>query len=227
MKINLVNLNFKIIMLFPLTTLFQTILPPLNKIFFGLLLFTFLLLYFNKINLKRIIMFMLAFLIIIYDFFITKGALYNFNELFYFPFCVLFFTYMSENYTKLKDFFIEQKKFVYNVIIIWSFLVFISIFFESSWINSWGGTRYFGSLCQGVWRLVPTAVFIGTLAIATMIFYNNKNGIFFLLLPLFCIFMSGSRTYMVIGILLFLIAWYYYVKNKTNFLSILPGLTLF
>lgn len=223
MKINLLKANFIIMMMFPITTLFQTLIPPLNKIFFALLIISFIPIYFYKISFKRIAILLLTLIVISFDYIITNGHLYNTNELFYLPFCILYFVYISENYTKLKELFIKEKKFVYGVIILWSFLVFISIFFKSSWINSWGGTKYFGSLCRGVWRLVPTAVFIGSLSIVTMVFYKNKKGIFFLLLPLFCIFMSGSRTYMVIGILLFLIAWYYYVNNKTHFiLSFIP-----
>lgn len=229
MKINLINLNFKIIMLFPLTTLFQTIFPPLNKIFFGLLLITFIPIYFNKINVKRVIIAFFTLLVMIYDLFITKGDLYNFNELFYFPFCILFFTYISENYEKLKQFLLNEKKYVFSIIFLWTFLVCISVFFDSSWINEWGEARYFGSFCMSVWRLAPTAMFIGTLILVYMIYYKNKRAIYLLVVPLFCFFMSGSRTYMVVGILLFLIAWYFYVNSRTNFLlSIIPvGIILF
>lgn len=229
MKVNLINLNLKIAMLFPITTLFQSIFPLLNKVFFGLLLITFLPLYLNKITAKRIIVGLFTLIIVIYDYFITKEALYNFNELFYFPFCILFFTYMSENYKKYKEFLIKDKIYILSIIFIWTFLVCISIFFDSSWVVEWGGARYFGSFCKSVWRLAPTAVFIGTLDILLMIYYNKKYAIYLLIIPLFCFFMSGSRTYMVVGIILFLIAWYYYVKNRTHFfLSIIPvGIVLF
>ena len=223
MKISLLKVNFIIILLFPITTLFQTLIPPLNKVFFALLIISFLPLYFYKISFKRVIVLSITLILILYDYIITKGSLYNTNELFYLPFCILYFNYIRENYQKLKDLFMTEKKVVYNVIIIWTILVFVSIFFESSWISSWGGTKYFGSLCRGVWRLSPTAVFIGSLSIATIILYNNKKGIFFLILPLFCVFMSGSRTYMVIGIFMFLIAWYYYVNSRKHFfLSFIP-----
>lgn len=223
MKINLERLNFKIALLFPITTLFQTLLPFVNKIFFGLLLITFIPIYLNKMTFKRALIGLITISIITYDYFITEGALYNFNELFYFPFCILFFTYMSENFNNYKEILIHEKKFVNSVVYTWIFLVGISIFFRSSWIAGWGGAMYFGSICRGVWRLVPTAVFIGALILAQMIYYRQKNAIFLLIIPLFCFFMSGSRTYMVIGIILFLVAWYYYVKNKTHFLlSIVP-----
>ena len=178
MKINLINLNFKIAMLFPITTLFQSIFPLVNKVFFGLLLITFLPLYFNKMTTKRIIVAFFTFLVIIYDYLITKGDLYNLNELFYFPFCILFFTYMSENYKKYKEFLLNERIYIYSVIFVWTFLVFISIFFSSSWIIEWGGARYFGSLCKSVWRLVPTAVFIGTLDIVLIIYYKQPETVY-------------------------------------------------
>lgn len=223
MKINLEKLNFKIALLFPLTTLFQTIFPPLNKIFFVLLLITFIPIYLNKITIKRFTIGIVTILLIIYDYFITEGTLYNLNELFYLPFCILFFIYISENFQKYKEFLISEKNYILGIVYIWTTLVFISIFFSSSWVIDWGGAKYFGSFCRSVWRLTPTAVYIGTCSIALMIYYKNKNYIYFLFMPLFCFFMSGSRTYMVVGILLFLISWYYYVNTKTHFLlSIIP-----
>lgn len=228
MKINLERLNFKIALLFPLTTLFQTLLPFVNKVFFGLLLITFIPIYLNKMSIKRAFIGLLTIGIIVYDFLITDGPLYNFNELFYFPFFVLFFTYMSEKFMEYKEILVKEKKIVNMIVYLWAFLVGISILFKSSWIPGWGGAMYFGSICRGVWRLVPTAVFISSLILVQMIYYKQKNAIYLLVLPLFCFFMSGSRTYMVVGILLFLVAWYYYVKNKTQFLlSIIPvGLIL-
>ena len=180
-------------------------------------------------TLKRFIVGIFIILLIIYDYFITKETLYNFNELFYLPFCVLFFTYISETFTKYKDFLASEKKYILKIIFIWSFLVVVSAFFSSSWIVDWGGAKYFGSFCRSVWRLAPTAVFIGTLIIALMVYYKNKKFLFLLAIPIFCLFMSGSRTYMVVGILLFLTAWYYYVNSKTHFLlSIIPvGIMLF
>lgn len=223
MKINPNRLFLKLVLLFPITTLFQTMIPQINKILFGIIFILLLTFYLKKLTLKNMMILLFLCITMTFDIVITKEKLYNSNELFYLPFFVIFYTYISDNNKKFHTLIKENKKYVYNIIYIWTILVAISLFMKSSWVSEWGKAKYFGSLCKSVWRFVPTCTFISSLIILIFNINKDKHAIYLMILPMFGFFMSGSRTYMVVGICLFIIFWYYYVNKKINFiLSLLP-----
>lgn len=223
MKIKIEDVYFKIIMLFPIATLFQGYLGGLNKIFFALLLFFQIILFINKINFKQFIIMFTVLAIFIYNYLITKGSLYNINELFYYPFSIMYLLFFYNKLDKIYNFICRERKFIDSVLNIWSFIIFISIFLKSSWSTVWGGGVYFGSFCGSIFRLAPSALFIGIISICCMNIYNQKKYFYYLFLPLFCFLMGGSRTYLFVGLLVFVLGWYFFIKSKKKFLlTIIP-----
>lgn len=217
------KLLFRIMMLFPITTLFQTYVEGINKITFAILFV--LLIYTGYGKIKRNNIWILGVMGVDYFFtvFYTGEMPYNFNELFYFPFAIIYLLFIEANMETLLKYFEEDKRYVLNMTRIWTTLVFISFFVSSSYSVEWGNAEYFGSFCKSIWRLAPTCIFIMSLSICFMTVYKKKRYIVYSIIPLICLFMGGSRTYLGIGMVMFVIAWYYFVETTVQFcMSFVP-----
>lgn len=223
MKVRLKQTYFDIILLFPIATLFQNMLGPINKILFGFLSIILITLIVKKLDRRQLFLFLLTILVYIITIFNTSGVAYNTNEYFYFPFSVAYLIYMTDNLKDLKICILNNQKKIRITLEIWTAIVLISAFFPSSYSSTWGSGRYFGSFCQSIFRLGPTCLFIISLSICAMIFFDNRKYFYYSFVPLIAIMMGGSRTYMLVGICAFVLGWYYYVDNKIKFLlSLLP-----
>ena len=97
MKLSLKKIYFNLLLCFPIATLFQTDLLFVNKFLFSVLLFIQFILFFNKISIKCFLEFFVVMIIFIFNYFITNGTLYNLNEIFYLPFCIMFLSYFYDN----------------------------------------------------------------------------------------------------------------------------------
>lgn len=223
MKINIEKTYYRIILLFPIATLLQNNLEVINKLLFGILFLLQLVVFFRKNTILNYSLSIILFAFFSYDILITNGLAYNINEYFYFPFAIIFLLYSLKNKKNMKKYFMEDKKYIINIVKIWTALVFISIFVKSSWTTSWGGAVYFGSFCQSIWRLAPSALFISIITIGCMNLYGNKKFFYFMILPLFCFLMGGTRTYLIIGTIIFFLGWYYFTSSKKQFyMSLIP-----
>lgn len=159
----------------------------------------------------------------IYAFLHTKFPMQNSNLLYYFPFYLVYTYFMCDNSETVLNWFVRRKKFVTAVVIIWTALVGVSVFLPSSYYVKEGGAQYFGSFVRSIFRLGPSAVFIQVLAILMQIKHQNKKAIWFHLLPMYSYFMGSSRSYLVVGVCLLLVAWYMFCDRKMKFyLSLIP-----
>lgn len=223
MSIGVQRLYFKVIILFPLLTLFTAYFEPINKLLFGMLALLQVFLICRKFKKKYVLIFIAAGIVYIFTLLSTSEVLNNTNELFYFPFFILFSVHMAHNMNSLYRYLIKDKKYVLFVVRTWTVIVLVSMFIPSSYTVEWGGAVYFGSLCKTVWRLAPTCVFIMSLAMCMMNIYKDRKLFVYTFVPMFCFYMGGSRTYLIVGLLLFFVFFYYYVRNIQNFyLSIIP-----
>lgn len=227
MKINQRSLFYRAIMLFPITTLFSNYFDAINKILFVFVFFSLIYIGYRKIN-KAVLVTVFALLIVYSATIFNTGAIpYNLNELFYFPFMVLYLTYLNDHVNELKGYLVSDKKYIKSIMNVWTFLVLISFLLPSSYTVEWGGARYFGSYCQTVWRLAPTCVFIMALSIIGINVYKNKKFFFFSIVPFVAILAGGSRTYVVVALCLLLIAWYCMLNSPKKFvLTCIPFLLL-
>lgn len=214
-------------MLFPITTLFSNYFDAINKILFAFVFFALIYIGYRKIN--KTVLVTVFVLIIVYSATIlnTNTVPYNLNELFYFPFMILYLTYLNNHVSELKEYLIDDKKYIKSITNVWTFLVLISFLLPSSYTVEWGGARYFGSYCQTVWRLAPTCVFIMALSIIGINVYKNKKFFSFSIVPFVAILAAGSRTYVVVALCLLLIAWYCVLNSPKKFvLTCIPFLVL-
>lgn len=210
--------------LFPITT---TLIDGtiINKLLFALLLCIYLvcvLTYgFLKQSFRYIIVLAINYLIAVCFTKLQDGN--NINMFFYYPFMITFSCFILDNKTRIIDVLYRNKKFVLFIIRCWTIIVGISIFLPSSYYVKEGGSYYFGSFCGTIFRLGPAALFIMSLSLLSMIFYHRKIDIIYQVIPLYCVFMGSSRTYLISGLCIFIIAWYCYVGNRKKFwISFIP-----
>lgn len=158
---------------------------------------------------------------------LTRFPMRNSNLLFYYPFFILYSYYMADHMDMLRKWFYKHKHYVHGIILLWTVLVGFSMFVPRCYYYKEGGELYFGSFCESIFRLGPSALFIQVLALVSQVLYRNKKAIWYMLVPLYCYFMGSSRTYLIIGLCLLAISWYIMVGNKMFWLSVIPlGVTL-
>ena len=234
MKIQGNDLYFKLLLLFPVFTLFQSF-PGfgwINRILFFLTVVVQLALQINTAKLKRnwlVVLFVLA-LVHVHSLFQTSFPLHNTNLIFYFFFWVLLAMYFAEIKDRLPGIIKKNIKYIRAVIVLWTAVVGVSIFLPSSYVRyyAWGGSTYFVSITGAAFRLAPTALMISTLVLVYYCFTREKKSIVFLIVPLYCFMMCGSRTYLGVGLLVILVYWYIYTPKKLYFgLSLIPLGALF
>ena len=226
MRVSYEDLYIKVILLFPVFTLIQSHIGFLNKyLFFFLFAIQLFMIYKKRINKKSFFLILISIILEIWALFNTKLPLYNLNDMFYFPFMVIYFEYFIYHKNNLIKCLINNRCFIKMVVYIWSIMIIVSAVLPGSYAytSEWGNERYFQSFTNSPFRLCPTALFIMTLVLVIMMIEKNKSFIIWSFIPMFCFFSSGSRIYFGIGILLFLIIWYRYFYDKLKFwLSLLP-----
>ena len=223
MRLTLTELYMAVICIFPLPTMLAEG-GIINKLLFALLIgLQVAMLFDRKIKGRTFIMILVLALNFTYVFIRTRFPMNNSNLLFYFPFYLVYTYFMCDNADTVMSWFIKRKKFVTAVVIIWTAMVGVSVFLPSSYYVKEGGARYFGSFVGTIFRLGPTAVFIQVMAILMRILYGNKKAIWFHLLPMYSYFMGSSRSYLIVGVCLILVAWYLCCSHPAKFyLSLIP-----
>lgn len=218
-----ININFlfyKMILLLPCTTLIQGIVEPINTIVFAiiavLLLYLFSIKPMSRSAFITIIVLVLnhAFALLCTDF----GGINNMNTLYYFAFWILFSVYVCSDHDNMLNFIKKNERFVCSALKISSFIMFVSIFMPYSYTSG-----YFKSFSGSSSRACSVAIFIMVLIFIIMRFYDKKKYIWFSAVPIYCIVMGDSRTYLAVFAILFIIVlWYFFDNKKYFYLSIIP-----
>ena len=217
LRVRVVDLYFGLICIYPLTTMLVdgTI---INKLMFAAL-FALHIYSFLKRPLKRRTVMLLLFLVLQYLFvmYFTVFPLKNSNLLFYFPYFLMYTYFMCDNMEMVGDWLQEKRNYIYGIVVIWSALVGVSIFVPSCYYIKEGGSLYFGSWTSDIFRLGPSVMFIQILVIVLQTMHQQKYAVAYMMIPMYCVLMGSSRTYLVIGGLLFAISWYIACKKKIYF----------
>ncbi len=210
-------------MLFPIFTVTAG-LDSLNKVLFGLLLVIYCFTTIQQgLSRASIIWVMLLIVNLAFAVYQTQFPMANLNLLFYYPFFTIYSLFAIDFKDKIIDFFHRYKDLVLLVMRFWTLLVGVSIFLPSSYYIKEAGESYFGSYVGSIFRLGPAAIFIMGLSMISMSIYERKWDIIFSAVPLYSFFSGSSRTYLVLGICIFAIQWYWFVgKKKIYYLTIIP-----
>lgn len=226
------DLYIKLLLLFPIFTVIQALplLGTANKILFAVVLLLQIVIQFfqRKIKVKRLLIYFIVIVLEVYSIVVTDFPLYNMNLIFYFPFWIIFLFFYLDEQKMFKESLIRNKNYIYKIILIWTVIVLVSFVFPSSYIvtEEWGNSRYFISFSGNAFRIASSSLLILSLLFLYYRLSGKKNVLVFALIPLLCFFICGSRTYLGIGILTFLLLWYYYCKNKSVFWASLVPFTL-
>jgi hypothetical protein len=223
MRITLTDLYLGVICVFPIATVL------IDESFINKLLFAVLIAVHIGMNLFRPIRMKTGLLLLVlvanYTFALinTNFPLENMNLLFYYPFYLLYTYYLCDHKDEALDWFTKHRGYVLFITLIWTAIVGVSIFFPGCYYVKEGESQYFGSFCGTIFRLGQAAVFIQVLAILIQLIYGMRGAIIFHIVPMYCYFMGSSRTYLVVGLCIFAIAWYMYCKKKVTFwFSVVP-----
>lgn len=216
MRITLQNAYFGLICLFPILTTMKG--GWMNKLLFALLLVLHLWIFFSRPIRKRTL-WLLVLMAGNYLFMLchTDFPLENYNLLAYFPFFLMYGCFLCDNPQRVLRWLSEHRRYVSFVIVSWCAMVCISALIPGCYQIREGGRRYFGSFCRDIFRLGPSAVFVQVLIIVSMVLYGKKRAIWYMAVPMYCYLMGSSRTYLAIGCLLFVIAWYLKCGGKRRF----------
>lgn len=219
----LLDLYFRIVCLFPIFTVLRNEGVQNKILLVALVAVHLLILCKNKVKKNTVMVFIISLGVYVYTLFQTTFPLENINTLFYFLITILYMRLCSDFQDGIDTWLYQNEKYVRGIIIIWTCIVGVSFFSPISYYVKEGGVRYFGSFVGTIFRLGPTAMFIQILILVSMSYYDRKNDIYFMILPIACFLLGSSRTYLVIGVCLFVIAWYWYGVRTSNFwLTIIP-----
>ncbi|MEF2889958.1 MAG: O-antigen ligase family protein [Turicibacter sanguinis] len=232
MRISLDKILYLIMVLFPLTTIIQGI-PSfsfINTIMVGLMIV--ILSFFSLIERQQrstMIMLFLSLFNYVLAYMLTDSSIFRINDLFYFPFWILFLNYVSNHFLKIKSLLDHSYRINNFVLISWNIIVFISLFFSSSYTHHWGEGTYFMSFSNGEHRFASSAFFIVVLALYMFLKTRKKKYFILLIFPAISIFMSGARTYLAVLVGALFLFLYKRIKNKPLFyvICLLCGILLF
>lgn len=215
-KFTTFDVYLRLLLLLPLTTLLQNKIGFINvALFFVIFMFQGIIIL-QRVNLRTIIFIALAIISFTLTALNTKNLNFD-NYLAYYINWLLFSTVISQNYDKFIDWIKNNEFYLKMVMFIWSALVAFSILLPSSYYLKEGSGRYFCSYTKDIFRLAPTALFIQCLALISIVLFNNRKDIIYMLLPLFCGFMGSSRTYFIIIVVVFVLGLFFFSSTKLRF----------
>ena len=223
LRFRVMDLYMGLICIFPITTMLIDG-SVQNKILFAAMfalhIYTFFASPIKRKTVLQLLFFLIQYLFVLSN---TNFPLANINLLFYFPFFLMYMYFMRDNMGIVTKWLKEQYKFIHNVVWIWTVIVGISIFVPGCYYIKEGGSLYFGSWTSDIFRLGPSVAFIQILIILLQIMKRIKYPILYMIIPLYCVLMGSSRTYLVLSLLLFLISWYIVCRGSSMFWgTILP-----
>ena len=221
------DLLIKLILLFPITTLFQYHIGILNKLLF----FVVLVVLFCKSTARPRPFLYVALVTCLWavDIVVTPIAALksNLNMAFYYIFLVYYLVFVLVDPKKIWDLLEKNRRYIFYVVLIYTAVLTLSIFLPSSYQQSeaggWGDEKYFMSISGSPNRVGPASVFIVVL-ITFLIQTGSHKALALLAAPqLYAFLMGGSRTYFVVGACVIVVLYYVMIRDKKWFyISLIP-----
>ncbi len=230
-KYNYKELFLKLIILFPIATLFQYHVSIFNKALFtiSIIVLVFVVLGENKVKLKNFAYIVCVTLYWIFIMLSTPKEAFgvNINMSYYYIFLIYYIVLFMSDKASIWRIMKKNHAYIYGVVLVYSIVIMISMAMPSSYINiksgGWGNGIYFASLSGSPNRVGPASLFIVIMIIFLIVEGYSKKILILVLPQLYVFLMGGSRTYFVLGVMSILILVYVVVDNKKMFyLSLIP-----
>lgn len=216
-----------LLLLFPISTLLQGfgIFNNLNRIIIFLMMGGLLVSFFlDSFTILSCIYMIGGLVLSCLAIYLTKGAPYYINTYIFFPFWIIFFSYLIQNYRELMKGMCERLKLLRGIVYVWEAIVVVSLFFSRCYVEEWGD-RYFQSFSNSPHRFAGTCLEILAYVSILFILDRRKKDLLLFILPVIGLFVCGARTYLAIGILFVLAFYYIMCQNKKLFyITIIPVL---
>lgn len=223
-KINVYSLLIVTLLIYILFALLQSVIP-FNKIFGALIPLELLIISFFSLKKRDI---WTLFYIIIVTFFSIMN-MKEFSEpnedIIYFPIAVLVLSKMLDKsvINRLSKELLKFRKFIYYEVIVINIILLIGLFLPQCYSTNMGETVYKGFTYSG-----HTFASCISLTLSIYIFYLVDEKKYFIkilwvILPLYCIFLSGARTFLISVFLILCILYerkIKYVKNSKLIIAI-------
>ncbi len=215
-RMNIFDMYMFFICLMPLSSLLQEKVDAINRILYVGIFILQIFILCKRISKRYILLFLVAIISYISVLMNTQNLVFS-NGLVYYINWIFYAGIMVMQKDRLESWFLTHEKYIRIIMLLWTFLVGISIFMPSSYFDKEAGAKYFCSYTGSSFRLCPTALFIEVLALCSIIFYKRKKDILFMIIPLYCGFMGSSRTYFSVLIVVFVVSIYITSSSMKNF----------
>lgn len=140
---------------------------------------------------------------------------------FTFAFWVLFWLYLANNMQSFLSAVYAERLLLKKTLILWTAVTAVSFAFPFCYKVSWGGESYFVSFTLSSFEIAPIAVFMLAIDILLYRFDGNKvRALLLSVVPLACVFATGTRTYLVVIVVEFLILLRLMMGNKASFVVV-------
>jgi len=222
-----ISLFLKLILLFPITTLFQERVDIVNKALFAISLIVFFL---SVRFTKKAFFYLLGVTALwVYSLCVTPWAALklNLNMAIYYVFLVFYFVFFLEYKDRIWDILRQNKRYILISTLVYTAILTVTIFlpisYSASSVGGWGDGIYFRSISGSPNRVGPASVFAVVMIILLLMLNCHKLIALAALPQLYVFFMGGSRTYFVVGLCTALVLVYVLINNrKIFFLSLIP-----
>ena len=219
----LVYLIIDFVLLIPIFTLFQNYISFINQasVAIILILMAFLLII-DRLSGRFVFGFIVVLFLTVFSFLQDHLNTYSLNLVAYLPVMFLFYSLLVRKKALFSSYISERKKYIALIVLLWFLVVAINLAIPSSYKFIWGDGLYFHVFSQNIFRVGPTALFIMALILLLSKLYNKKALIALDVLPLFCFFTGGSRTYLFVGLCALAFSILLIFGKKVFYLSLIP-----
>lgn len=197
----------KFILIFPITTLLRELLPQINKVIMGMMLILLtVMVLFHKLTVRRLTILLCSVGLYIFSIYMTKEALFNLNDVFYFILWILFLLFLYADSNLIYEITLQNLSLIRCIVILWSFLFLVLQFL------------FHIDFMEGPHQLGSAALFI--IVLNWLYVKNSKKYIYLLgmVVPLLATAFGGARTYFGIIVIYFGLVLYDLCKSVKKFL---------
>lgn len=230
---SLTEVIIRLVLLFPITTLFQNYVSFSNTALLILTLVALVVKIVFSVKVSQKLLIYVLFSFVIWGVAIVNTSMAalrtNVNMAIYYIFMIVYFVFCINEKESAWIALNHCKNYIFTVVCVYTMVLTVSIILPSSYTQmtagGWGNEKYFVSFSGSPNRVGPACLFILTLMIFLIKKKYDRRIIYMLTIPhLYTVAMGGSRTYFILGACTILIIFYYGLRNKRNFIYIIPFL---
>lgn len=139
---------------------------------------------------------------------------------FMYAFWGLFWIYVSNNSEDFARAAKRGQRILRGALLLWTLATAVSFFLPFCYKPGWGGGRYFTSFTTDSFEVAPIAMLM--LAINILLYKidgDRRRALLLAVVPVACVFMAGTRTYLAVVILEFVLLLHMVIKSKRAFVA--------